>query len=55
VIAGPCLGIPSRMKGVVDLYGVSDGWIPIYDRSDLGGLYSRRREINPDSSFSVIG
>ncbi len=105
----PSLGIPSRMKGVVDLYDVADDWIPIYDKSDLtgfymavgtsgnqyknapvvgammaalidrceaghdhdaqplrftlphtgltidGGFYSRRREINRESSFSVIG
>jgi len=105
----PDLGIPSRMKGVVHLYDVTDDWIPIYDRSDLDGFYmaigtsgnqfknapvagammaelisrceeghdhdaepvrftmvhtgrevdlgfySRRREINPESSFSVIG
>ena len=105
----PNLGIPSREKGVVDLYDVSDDWIPIYDKSDRPGFYmavgtsgnqfknapiagemmadlidacengrdhdadpvtfrlryidrvvslgfySRRREINPDSSFSVLG
>ncbi|MDJ0946398.1 MAG: FAD-dependent oxidoreductase [Kiloniellales bacterium] len=105
----PSLGIPSRMKGVVDLYDVSDDWIPIYDKSALGGFYmaigtsgnqfknapvagkmmaalidyceggadhdaapltlqlersgrsidvgfySRRREINEESSFSVLG
>jgi sarcosine oxidase subunit beta len=105
----PTLGIPSKMRGVVDLYDVADDWIPIYDKSDLpgfymaigtsgnqfknapvagllmaeliaaceGGLdhdadpvrvhmkhtgrdldvgfYSRRREINADSSFSVLG
>jgi sarcosine oxidase subunit beta len=105
----PSLGIPSRMKGVVDLYDVSDDWIPIYDKSDLAGFYlaigtsgnqfknapvagammaeliercekgqdhdkepvqlelrhsgrtidlgfySRRREINEESSFSVLG
>ena len=105
----PTLGIPSKMKGVVDLYDVSDDWIPIYDKSDLPGFYmaigtsgnqfknapvagllmaeliaaceggrnhdaepvqvhmkhtgrsldvgfySRRREINEDSSFSVLG
>ena len=93
----------------VELYDVSDDWIPIYDKSDLGGFYmavgtsgnqfknapiagemmaelveaceaghdhdrdpvrfhlkhidrtidlgfySRRREINPESSFSVLG
>ncbi|NIM71927.1 MAG: FAD-dependent oxidoreductase [Gammaproteobacteria bacterium] len=105
----PSLGIPSRMRGCVDLYDVSDDWIPIYDKSCVGGFYmaigtsgnqfknapvagammaslieycegggdhdqsplafplryvggsidvgfySRRREINPNSSFSVIG
>lgn len=35
----PTLGIPSRMKGVVDLYDVSDDWIPIYDKASLGGYY----------------
>ena len=105
----PSLGIPSRMTGVVDLYDASDDWIPIYDKSMLGGyymacgssgnqfknapiagkmmaalvdyceagndhdadplqfklpytehvtnvgFYSRKREINKDSSFSVLG
>ena len=105
----PTLPIPSRMQGVVDLYDVSDDWIPIYDRSSLDGFYmaigtsgnqfknapvagammaelilacedghdhdsdplkfdlshigrtidigfySRRREINKNSSFSVLG
>lgn len=35
----PALGIPNEKKGVVDLYDVSDDWIPIYDRSDLDGFY----------------
>ena len=35
----PSLGIPNQAKGVVDLYDVSDDWIPIYDKSDLGGFY----------------
>ena len=35
----PSLGIPSRMRGVVDLYDASTDWIPIYDRSSLGGFY----------------
>jgi sarcosine oxidase, subunit beta len=35
----PTLGIPNQRRGVVDLYDVSDDWIPIYDRSDLGGYY----------------
>jgi sarcosine oxidase, subunit beta len=33
------LGIPNQVGGVVDLYDVSDDWIPIYDRSDLAGFY----------------
>lgn len=103
------LGIPNQPKGLVDLYDVSDDWLPIYDKSDLpgfymavgtsgnqfknagpaghlmaelidacenghdhdadpvqikcryiphtldGGFYSRLREINPESSFSVMG
>ena len=105
----PSLRIPNRPRGLVDLYDVSDDWIPIYDKSDLkgfymavgtsgnqfknasvvgvlmtdlieacegghdhdadpvqvkcrhtgltlnAGFYSRLREINPDSSFSVNG
>jgi glycine/D-amino acid oxidase-like deaminating enzyme len=35
----PDLTIPHERKGVVDLYDVSDDWIPIYDRSDLDGFY----------------
>ena len=35
----PTLGIPSRMRGVVDLYDASTDWIPIYDRSCLDGFY----------------
>jgi len=35
----PDLKIPSRTSGVVDLYDVSDDWIPIYDKSVLGGFY----------------
>jgi sarcosine oxidase subunit beta len=105
----PALGVPGDKKGVVDLYDVSDDWIPIYDKTDLPGFYvaigtsgnqfknchvasycltkliqaveggqdhdthpvkvtmphtgleldmgvfSRNREINADSSFSVLG
>lgn len=105
----PDLPIPNRPQGVVDLYDVTDDWIPIYDKSSLGGFYmavgtsgnqfknaaiaghlmaelieacenghdhdadplkikgpytgltinmgafSRNREINPDSSFTVRG
>ena len=35
----PELGIPRKKQGVVDLYDVSDDWIPIYDASDLPGFY----------------
>ena len=105
----PTLGIPNTMRGVVDLYDVTDDWIPIYDKSVVPGFYmaigssgnqyknapiagkmmarlveyceanndhdtkplqfelpyikreidvgfySRKREINEDSSFSVLG
>lgn len=35
----PTLGVPDHKRGVVDLYDVSDDWIPIYDRTDLDGFY----------------
>ena len=35
----PSLGIPSRMRGVVELYDASTDWIPIYDKSALPGFY----------------
>ncbi len=35
----PDLGIPSRLKGCVDLYDVTEDWIPIYDRSCIDGYY----------------
>lgn len=35
----PSIGIPSRMRGVVDLYDVTEDWIPIYDKSSLPGFY----------------
>jgi len=35
----PSLQIPNRPNGIVDLYDVSDDWIPIYDMSDLPGFY----------------
>jgi len=35
----PSLGIPSKTKGVVDLYDASTDWIPIYDKSSLDGFY----------------
>jgi sarcosine oxidase subunit beta len=106
----PKLGIPNMHKGFAELYDVSSDWLPIYDKSDLGGFYmavgssgnqyknapvagmlmtelidqcekkgldhdsqplqhllpktkvllnmgafSRNRELNPDSTYSVIG
>lgn len=33
------LRVPNQMQGVVDLYDASDDWIPIYDKSSLGGYY----------------
>ena len=35
----PSLGVPAAKKGVVELYDVSDDWIPIYDKTDLAGFY----------------
>jgi sarcosine oxidase, subunit beta len=31
--------VTSPVRGVVDLYDVTDDWIPIYDKSDLKGFY----------------
>ena len=35
----PSLGIPNSSKGCVDLYDMSDDWIPIYDKSQVPGFY----------------
>lgn len=35
----PSLGIPSKTRGVVDLYDAATDWIPIYDKSSLDGFY----------------
>lgn len=35
----PSLKIPSKTRGVVDLYDASTDWIPIYDKSSLDGFY----------------
>ncbi|MCP4963411.1 MAG: FAD-binding oxidoreductase [Actinomycetia bacterium] len=35
----PSLGVPNEKRGVVDLYDVSDDWIPVYDRTGLDGFY----------------
>ena len=44
----PSLGIPSRTRGVVDLYDASTDWIPIYDKSSwvlLHGLWYKRQPV----------
>ena len=33
------LKMPRRMRGAVDLYDVSDDWLPIYDCSSIEGFY----------------
>ena len=35
----PTIGIPNQLKGIADLYDVTDDWIPIYDKSDLPGFF----------------
>ncbi|MDE0306782.1 MAG: FAD-dependent oxidoreductase [Albidovulum sp.] len=35
----PEMRVPNSVQGIVDLYDVSDDWIPIYDCSDLKGFY----------------
>jgi len=35
----PGVLVPNQPRGIVDLYDVSDDWIPIYDKSDLDGFY----------------
>jgi sarcosine oxidase, subunit beta len=35
----PSLAVPARPRGLGALYDVSDDWIPIYDRTALGGFY----------------
>jgi sarcosine oxidase, subunit beta len=35
----PGLQIPAQPRGLVDLYDVSDDWLPIYDKSSLPGFY----------------
>jgi len=35
----PSLEIPQHPVGIVDLYDVSDDWIPIYDKTELNGYY----------------
>ncbi|ALL79276.1 oxidoreductase (plasmid) [Pseudonocardia sp. EC080610-09] len=33
------LAVPSRPRGVVGVYDVTDDWTPIYDRTELDGFY----------------
>jgi sarcosine oxidase subunit beta len=35
----PAFGIPSSPTGLAALYDASDDWVPIYDRSSLGGYF----------------
>jgi len=35
----PELGIPNSRRGAVDLYDVTEDWIPIYDKSCVPGFY----------------
>ena len=35
----PTLGLPDRTAGVVELYDVTEDWIPIYDKSCVPGFY----------------
>ncbi|MEO0944282.1 MAG: FAD-dependent oxidoreductase [Pseudomonadota bacterium] len=35
----PTLAIPSKTRGVIDLYDASTDWIPIYDQTSLDGYY----------------
>lgn len=35
----PTVGIPHRPLGVAGLYDVSDDWVPIYDKTNLGGFF----------------
>jgi len=35
----PSLGIPHRPVGLAALYDASDDWVPIYDKTSLGGFF----------------
>ncbi len=35
----PEFGVPHRPMGLAALYDVADDWVPIYDRSSLGGWF----------------
>lgn len=36
----PALGIPNTAQGFAALYDVSEDWIPVYDRGDVGGYFT---------------
>ena len=33
------LGLPHEHRGTVGVYDVTEDWLPVYDRTDLGGFY----------------
>ncbi len=33
------LGIPSKPSGIIGIYDLTDDWIPIYDKTSIGGYY----------------
>jgi glycine/D-amino acid oxidase-like deaminating enzyme len=35
----PGLQVPSQKSGIVSAYDITDDWIPIYDKTNLGGFY----------------
>lgn len=35
----PSLGVSQHPVGIADLYDATDDWLPIYDRTDVGGYY----------------
>ena len=38
----PGFGVPHQRKGLADAYDVSSDWGPIYDRTDLDGMFAAR-------------
>ena len=52
----PSLPIPNETKGVVDLYDVSDDWIPIYDRStSAASTWRSARAATSSRTRPVVG
>lgn len=35
----PGLRVPNKPRGVAGVYDVTDDWTPVYDRTELAGLY----------------